>query len=335
MSAEMNTGDSKKPMQYATSSQSTPQTSSLSTDRELLETLRNTCGDFKPSLNLLSEIWDTLRLDIMSRTDKPENPIGLKSLDDILWGMYKKELMVVGARTSQGKSAFSIFLAKNLVDIGKRVIYFSLEMSKEQILERLLTQILLVNNLDLRHGAAKNEVIEREKMFTGWMDNVKLLIDDRYGYDFNKLVSIVELIRPDFVFIDYIQMISTKGFKSKLDAIEEYVRQIKELAVEYNFGAVLISQVNRSGTEGAEMQHLKWAGVLEEHADTVCMLRWDYSANDMSKYIIDVKKQRHGEVRNGITINFIPEHSLFSERPFLNVPKGAKDESFHEDRRFI
>ena len=187
-------------------------------------------------------------------------------------------------------------------------------MSKEQILERLLTQICLINNLDLREGRSKDELIEREKTFLAWIDNVKLLIDDKYGYDFDKIVRIVELIKPDFVFIDYIQMISTKGYRSKLDAIEEYVRKIKELANEYNFGAILISQVNRTGVEGAEMQHLKWSGVLEEHADTVCMLKWDWSIQEPNKFIVDVKKQRHGIVKNGIVIDFIPQYSLFKER---------------------
>ena len=222
--------------------------------------------------------------------------------------------MVIGARTSQGKSAFSIFLTKNLVDTGNRVIYFSLEMSQEQIMERLLTQILLINNLDLRKGYAKEELLKKEGVFNEWIDKVKLLIDAKYGYDFNKLVRIVEIIKPDFVFIDYIQMISTKGFRSKLDAIEEYIRRIKELSVEYNFGAIVISQVNRTGTDGAEMQHLKWAGVLEEHADTVCMLRWDWSIQDPKKFIVDIKKQRHGETKNGIILDFTPQYSLFSEK---------------------
>lgn len=282
-----------------------------STDREMLESLKNTLGDFKPSLNLLSEIWDTLKSDILSRTENPKYPIGLKILDEVLWGVHKKELMVIGARTSQGKSAFSIFLASQLADAGNRVIYFSLEMSKEQILERLLTQILRINNLLLRQGKSKEEVVKREKVFLSWMDNAKLLIEDKYGYDFEKVVRIIELIRPDFVFIDYIQMISAKNYHSKLDAVEEYVRKLKELSNEFNFGGIIVSQVNRSGIDGAEMQHLKWAGVLEEHPDVVIMLKWDWSMEDPNRFIVDVKKQRHGELKNGLVIKFIPEYSMF------------------------
>ena len=321
----MNTEPLKTDTPSATRSPEILQTSSEWTDREMLESLRGACGDFNPSLSLLPEIWDTLRLDIMSREESPKYPIGLITLDEILWGLHKKELLVMGARTSQGKSAMSIFLAKNLTDAGHKVIYFSLEMSKEQILERILTQILLINNLLLRRGKAKDLLVEREKILSAWMDTARLLIEDKYGYDFSKVIKIIELVRPDFVFIDYIQMISSKGFKSKLDAIEEYVRKIKELSVEYDFGAVLVSQVNRSGVEGAEMQHLKWAGVLEEHADSVIMLRWDWSLENPKKYIVDIKKQRHGETRNGLEIEFIPEHSLFKERSHEQIYRDRQD----------
>ena len=88
----------------------------------------------------------------MERTGVPKHPIGLKEVDEVLWGVHKRELLTLAARTSQGKSAFSIHLAKTLVERSNRVLYFSLEMSKEQILERLVTNIALINNLALRRG---------------------------------------------------------------------------------------------------------------------------------------------------------------------------------------
>jgi replicative DNA helicase len=154
------------------------------------------------------------------------------------------------------------------------------------------------------------------------MDDAKLLIDDKYGYDFDKIVSIVELIKPDFVFIDYIQMISMKGRKNKLEAIEEYIRRIKELSVEHNFGAIVVSQINRTGVEQAEMHHLKGAGVLEEHSDAVVFLNWSYEEANPNKYLIDVKKQRHGTTTpTPIEVDFLPQYSLFREKE-LRMPKN-------------
>lgn len=319
MSEKTMLGNAGSPKDYSSVWTSSSKPALSLTTRDLAEMREVVAEPFTPSLNSLAEIWGNLLPDIMTRKDTPTYPIGLKGLDNYLWGIHKKELTVIGARTSQGKSAFSIYLAKNLADTGKRVIYFSLEMSKEQILERLLTQITRINNLELRRGHAKDEVTSRKKVFEEWIDNAKILIDDKYGYDFNKLVRIVEMIRPDFVFIDYIQMISVKGFKGKLDAIEEYVRRIKELSVEYDFGAIVVSQVNRTGVDGAEMQHLKGAGVLEEHADTVCMLKWNWTPEAPNDFIVDIKKQRHGEVKNGVSIEFLPQYSLFRDKP-LDIP---------------
>ena len=285
-----------------------------------LQQMRSTLYDAsKYSLQLPSEIWPELKKDILSRTDKPRYPIGLKSLDIVLWGLHKKQIMAVGARTSQGKTAFSLFLAKRMVEHSQKVVYFSLEMSRGQMLERLFTQVARINNRDLRQGMAKDKVLDNESLFKTWMGASKLLIDDQYGYEFNNIVEILHAVRPDFVFIDYIQMISIKGHKNKLEAIEEYVRRLMQLAIELNFGAVIVSQINRSGVDGAEMHHFKHAGVLEEHPDTVLTLKWDWSEETPYKFIVDVKKQRHGEPKNGIEIQFIPQHSIFEEKP---EPKG-------------
>lgn len=284
------------------------------TTHELQEMHSALCDPSKYSLRLPSEIWPSLKKDILSRTDKPRYPIGLPTLDNVLWGLHKKQMMAIGARTSQGKSAFALFLAKRMVELSQKVVYFSLEMSREQMLERIFTQVSRVNNRDLRQGMAAEKVISNESFFKDWMDNARILIDDKYGYEFSNIVDIINMVRPDFVFIDYIQMVSIKGHKNKLEAIEEYIRKLMQLCINLNFGVVVISQINRSGVDTAEMHHFKHAGVLEEHPDTVLTLKWDWSEIDQYKFVIDVKKQRHGEPKNGLEIEFVPQYSLFEER---------------------
>jgi len=268
----------------------------------------------KYSLRLPFEIWPALKKDILSRTDKPRYPIGLKSLDSVLWGLHKREMMAVGARTSQGKTAFVLYLAKRMVELSQKVVYFSLEMSKEQMLERIFTQVCRVNNLALREGTAKDKVIDNESLFKSWMAAARLLIDDKYGYEFQNIVDICHMTKPDFVFLDYIQMISIRGHKNKLEAIEEYVRKLKELSQELNFGAIVVSQINRAGVDSPELHNFKHAGVLEEHPDTCLTLEWEHEETDIGKYIVNVKKQRHGITKNGIELEFVPGYSLFEER---------------------
>lgn len=264
-------------------------------------------------LSPLFEIWDTLKGDLMDRQNSPKYPIGLTDIDSVLWGLHKKELVTIGARTSHGKTAFAINMVKELADKGNRIIYFSLEMSKESLLERLFCNICEVDNIELRQGRAKQDVLNNEKIFLNWLQSSKILIEDRYGYNFNNIVNICETIQPDFVFVDYIQMISTIGYRSKVDAIEEYVRKIKELAVLKNFGVILISQINRHGAENPGMQYLKWSGVLEEHSDVVMTLKWAWNTEKFKyEYFVNIEKQRHGEVKN-VELEFLPQYSKFKD----------------------
>lgn len=267
------------------------------------------------TLTPLLEIYKSLRQEIMDRGQEPKYKIGLKELDEVLWGVHKKQLLVVGARTSHGKSSFAMHIAKNISDTAeRRVVYFSLEMSKEQLLERLLTNHCKIDNLDLRHGKAKESFLANEKTFTFYIKNLKLLIDDSNGYDFKRMCDVCEVIRPDFVIIDYIQMVSAKGYRSKLDAIEEYLRGIKQKALDMNFGAIILSQLNRSGTgDEADLQHLKHAGAIEEHPDSVLLVSWNPTEENRYKYTVKVKKQRHGEVGRTIELTFKPQFSYFED----------------------
>jgi replicative DNA helicase len=262
-----------------------------------------------PTLSPLYEIWETTTQDIINRKEVPEFPTGLNSLDEVLWGLHKKETAVIGGRTSHGKSSFAINIVRNLIDSGNRVIYFSLEMSKEQLLEKLFCNFCEVDSLALRHGKAKQEFLDKKGLFQEWISKLRLLIDDKYGYDFDNIVKVCYIIQPDFVFIDYIQMISTKGYKSKVDAIEEYVRKLAELGITNNFGVVILSQINRSGVEDPTMSKFKWAGVLEEHPATCIVLNWN---KKKGTYTVQIEKQRHGEVKN-VDVKFIPQYSKFRD----------------------
>jgi len=282
----------------------------------------NTSLDLRPTLL----VWNDLYNEIANRKDKPEYPIGLKSIDDVLWGLHKRELIVIGGRPSQGKSAFAIQMAKNLADINKRIIYFSLEMSREQLIERMFCNICEVNNIHLRQGKAKQELENKRGIFESIVKDFKLLIDDKYGYNFDKLIKVCEIIKPDFIFIDYITMISAQGYQSKTIAIEEYIRKLKQLTMDMNLGAIVLSQINRSGVDNPDMSKLKWAGVLEEHPDTVVTLKWDWQGGK-DIYNVHIEKQRHGEVKN-VEVKFIPQYSKFrdlskDEQHYKEVPERA------------
>jgi replicative DNA helicase len=273
------------------------------------------------TLSRPSEILENVLANIYQRGTEPKYPTGLKALDDVIWGMHKKELMIIGARTSQGKSTLAMQIAISLADQGARIGYFSLEMSKEQLMERIIAHMTGIDARQIRHGLAKDRIRENEKFLRDCIPNLKILFDDENGYTFDNIVAICEKLRFDFVFIDYIQMISIRGYRTKLEAIDEYVRKFKELCKMFDFGGVLISQINREGADNMTLANLKGSGTLEEHPDTVILLEWDTKKNE---YRLRIDKQRHGEIR---TINVDYDPAIFrmkdvSPRPITTKRRG-------------
>ena len=269
-----------------------------------------------PQLKPLWEIFEDLKKEIKTRDGKVKYSTGLTELDKLTFGLWKKELLVAAARTSEGKSMFTLSLAKELADIGEKVIFFSLEMSKEQLVERLLTNICHINNLDLREGKAWKQLQEKEPVFKNWIENAKLLIDDQNGYTFENIMKVVNLINPDWVIVDYIQMVSQKGYRDKLSALDEFIKEIHRVGKDKNYGTILVSQVNRQGVGGSGMHHLKSTGTLEEHADSVYMLEWD---KEKAEYNIRVEKNRHGACGK-IKVDFKPQYSEFNDSAFTLAP---------------
>lgn len=255
------------------------------------------------------DIYSSLKKELASRSDKVEYKTGIDRLDDILWGLHKKELLVYGARTSQGKSIWAVNCAKNLVDAGQTVLYFSLEMSKEQLLERFLSNICEIDNNLLRTGVGMDAVMSVDETFKKWLGEIDLHINDTDGHHFDKIISICRLTRPDFVIVDYVQMISTKGFRDKLSAMEDFIKEIHLLGKRMNFGTILISQINRQGTDRPYLEHLKGAGMLEEHPDTVLLAQWNW---EKGIYTIWVEKQRHG-ITGKVDVKFEPKYSKMSD----------------------
>jgi len=272
------------------------------------------------NLKHASELSSKVKEEIFNRTGEIEYPTGLTQLDNMLWGLHKKEVTVIGARTSMGKTVMAIHLAKELADANCTVLYLTLEMGAIQICERLVTNICEFNNIKLREGEDLYILEERISLFENWAKRVDLYIDDQSGYHIDKLFEAVKRCQPDFVIIDYIQMISTLEFNNKLHAIEDFVKEIKKMGEARNFGTILISQINREGVDRPYMHHLKHAGILEEHPDTVLLLHWDSFGG---RYTIFVEKQRHGIVGK-VEVKFEPQFNRFTDVEWRNFGKDKE-----------
>jgi len=193
-----------------------------------------------------------------------------------------------------------------------RVVDFTNEMTEEQMCERLLTHSGEINNLALRSGHIPDDYEVKLKMFKKWADNCNILLTNKYGRTFEGVLSVCEIIQPDFIIIDYIQMI--RGSGDKKAAMDDFLIRIGELSKDMNFGVINVSQINRTATDDGRpgLHQLKGSGVLEEFSDAVLLLKWNKNDEDFSKstFFIYVEKQRHGSTGK-VQVTFLPHYNKF------------------------
>jgi len=237
---------------------------------------------------------------------------------------------VIGGRTSQGKSALALQIAKDVAKNGQTVLFFSLEMSEESIMKRIFCNTSLIANTDLQENYQ-----DYEKKFIQFRDdflrdfplvityNVGATIDDLYQ-------AINDLPHPDVVIVDYIQAIRKMDYE-KVTTINEYILKFRELAIRKNFAGILVSQVNREAMadhdKRPKLWQLKFSGTLEEHAGLVLLTHWDYNYNTLSPrndFEIIIAKHRDGHA-GLVPVKFYPEYSMFD-----NWLPNLKKEELHE-----
>lgn len=267
---------------------------------------------FRSTVEYADEVFE----DIQKRGTTPELPTGIEDLDELIWGLHKKELCIIAGRPSHGKSSIALQIAWNLAKSGKLVIYNSIEMSPQSIVERLFANEMLVNGWNLRKGQCIEEAMELKDKFRARLIASTFEIVGSYGRKIEETESILRHLKPDVLIVDHVQMISSHGFRAKYEALSNYIHEAQRLAVDFNCAMVVLSQMNRGGAEGgAGLQNLKGAGELEEAADTVLSCEWigrDDANVPLNKYRVSCLKQRHGII-DDTYLHFDPAYYRFSK----------------------
>jgi len=234
--------------------------------------------------------------------------------------------MVVASRPSNGKSSFLLQLAYNTAKQGLQTYFFSLEMTAEALSERLFCQVGQINNYNLFYKPTfyKKEAEDFKEM----VKETPLIITYNIGTTIEQLFNILnDLPKADLVIIDYLQAIKSLR-EDRLSTLNDYIIRFKTLALEKNFCGILASQINRGAMEDKQKKPKLWllkgSGTIEEHADTVLLLHWDYfyTNNEVEKNNFDiiVAKQRNG-VTGGMNCYFYPQWYRFEEMPVETVEK--------------
>jgi len=260
-----------------------------------------------------------------------------KKLDEMTAGFQKSDFIVLAGRPSMGKTAFALNLMRNAaVDHGIPVGFFSLEMSAEALVLRLLCTESRVNQMSVRTGKMSGEEMGRLSKYVGVLDQAPIYIDDSPGLNILQLRSKARRLVVDkkvqMFIIDYLQLMESPKEESRQQEITKISRSLKGLAKELDVPVIALSQLSRAvetrdKSRKPQLSDLRESGAIEQDADVVLFVyRPEYydiptfedtgeSTHNKSEIIIG--KQRNGPVGT-VRLTFLKEFGKFADpAPFI------------------
>lgn len=282
--------------------------------------------DFTPIRQVVLNALDTIERASQTKGHVTGISTGFIDLDYKLSGLQNSDLVLIAARPSMGKTAFVLNIAQHVAfRQEKAVAIFSLEMSKEQLVNRLFSLESHVDAQLLRTGNLQDDDWEKLIEGAGTIGNSRLIIDDKSGISAGELKSKCRKYKMeqglDLVIIDYLQLMSGNSLNSNVSRqqeISDISRALKGLARELNVPVVALSQLSREVEKRNDkrpmLSDLRESGAIEQDAD-VCMFiyRDDYYNKDSEeKNIAEViiAKQRNGPVGT-VRLAWMPEYTKF------------------------
>ena len=254
---------------------------------------------------------------------------GFRDLDVLTLGLQRSDLILVAARPSMGKTAFVLNLAQNMaVKHDKYVAFFSLEMSKEQLVTRILSMESGIDSKKLRNGNMSDSEWASLVESAGAVAQSHIIIDDTPSIDIGRLRAKCRKLalekKLDIIMIDYLQLMSgdrstRRSSDSRQQEVSEISRALKGLARELNVPVIALSQLSRA-VESRPDKHpmlsdLRESGAIEQDADIVMFLyREDYYKKDSERKNIGeviIAKQRNGGLGT-VELAWIPDRTKFA-----------------------
>lgn len=273
-----------------------------------------------PSISSPSRIYDLCfsALEAKAKGGSQGLHCGLSSVDEYLGGFHKSDLIVVAGRPGMGKTAFALTLAKNVASGGACVLFFSLEMPSIQIVERLMAA---ETGMDISGRSGQEIDFEMAADVAQNRFDIPLFVSDDSSHTFDSIKGQCVATKPDFVVIDYLQLIrSVSKSENRVAEITVLTRQLKCLARELDIPVVVLSQLSRASEKRDSKQpvlsDLRDSGSIEQDADIVMFpYRPGYHDKTISDNdaILIIGKNRHGCLGE-IPMKFYPSRSVFVDR---------------------
>jgi replicative DNA helicase len=234
---------------------------------------------------------------------------GYTELDKLLSGLQTSELLILAARPSQGKTALALNFAENIsIRAGSPVAFFSLEMSKESLLQRLVASVAQIDAHKFRSGHLSREDWRRMTEALGTISSAPLWIDDAGSTSVLEIGAKARRLKREkglsLVVVDYLQLITGRGrFSNRQEEVSSISRGLKGLAKELQIPVLVLSQLTRAPEReerGPQLSDLRESGAIEQDADVVMFIyrphwsKMDASPEERDQAEIQVAKQRNG-----------------------------------------
>ena len=282
----------------------------------------------------LPEAWERLEKLHEHKDALRGLPTGFKELDGTLSGLQKSDLIILAARPSMGKTTLALDIARmSAVTHNKSILIFSLEMSSQQLVDRMLSAQSRVNAWNLRTGH-----LSSDRDFSQLRDSLdklakaKIFIDDTPGNSIVKMKALSRRLKAekglDLIVVDYLQLMTTsKNYDSMVNQVTEISRSLKSLAKELDVPVLALSQLNRAvESRGGRprLSDLRDSGSIEQDADVVMFIHREDKGKDESEKtnIAEILIEKHRNGPTGKVDLFFDEKTT----TFLNLEKSSLSE---------
>ena len=283
-----------------------------------------TLGGLEPISTILGQVYQNLAELSKTKGGIPGLPTGLGELDETIMGLKNSDFIILASRPGMGKTSLALNMALNVgKKTGKAVAIFSLEMSKEQLAQLLLSSEAYVDSKKLQTGMLSKEDWQKLSGATATISRTKIYIDDNSVITVSDMNAQCRRIQDlGLVVVDYLQLMTSAtgdSSENRIQAVAEISRMLKIMAKELNVPVLCLSQLSRASTQRQDkrpmLSDLRESGSLEQDADIVLGLyREDYfnkETEEHNKAELIVMKNRHGNTGT-IQVQWMPEYTTYA-----------------------
>lgn len=289
-------------------------------------TQKHLTQSFRPIKSALADSFD--RLDELHKQDSTLRglPTGFKDLDNLLAGLQRSNLVILAARPGVGKTSFALNIAQHVaVDLKRPVGFFSLEMSIEELNDRLLVSQADIDAWKLKTGKLSEDEFTALSNAMGELAEAPLYVDDTPALSILEMRTKARRLQVEFgldlLVVDYLQLARSRNLENRVQEVSEISQGLKNLARELKIPVIALSQLSRAveqrGVKRPQLADLRESGSIEQDADVV-MFIWREDEEEVApgkpmNVSLDIAKHRNGPL-GSVKLAFVGDRIRFFGR---------------------